>query len=703
MADTKMIGAQGGNQPIGQSQPLGNQELVDILPADLSVTGKSAQRQRLVFKGISSGEFRISSGKVYVLDTPETTVKKVRVSPKDVEKEVQRIEKLKYELANQPIPEITADFGSYLIHNFKKDVLEYAIKVLRGDSTVLSEARELEGFYNGRIILTNLVQDGHMCAEWAIEHAGLIMAGKLEKQAFGGKTKSEDYIDFIKTAARECWQALMGINEKERIRGFMSALTEPTYFVGHDIGPSLSASILANDDRGMVRGFGIEKGGVLSHLFIICGDNQRSAVVGAKGLFNRVQTGGDIIVDDHTGDIILNPNDDDKEYFRQKQLWYDGINTLLEDYKTTTAYTTGDDATRISFGANVELPHQAKVAAKAGADGIRLFRTEYLYHDLDPDAIVKDGFYEELYKTRVADYSQAIEDYEGNCSILEFKKSRFYIRVPDIKEDKPHHFIMPLLGKDGERLLKDGGIRLLLEARDRRTSQPELLITEMMAILAVSVNHPVSILLPMVNEARDMNEARECFEEAKRRLDKVGTSYSEDVKISAMFETRKSIENAAEIFYAGADTGSIGTNDLFQDLVGTNRDTTTHRSHPRVLKAIQSLSQHAKKAGKALTVCGEAAADPLLIEALIGSGIHRFSVGPPKLPIAKMLVTNTDMTTCEQIGANGTTTTGPEALETYVRLQSNAVRIVEENLARVMPKKFELRNFEPTKLEMVAV
>jgi len=674
---------------------------------------KSVYGQRVVVRGHPGGSFTIGEGTAYGVDTPELSVRKDRLPAEEaaIGGEVSRLAALRATM----VPEYGQSLKGLTGHthtlmnaslNALGSVFDLAEQVVRGDPALIQEAAELEKTAGER--LANIVTPkGHMCAEWAVEHASRLWKARMDKALAGAneymRSSADDIINVTTRIATDAWKRLMGSTEMEQVLAFIGTVDHPTVFVGEDIGPELAAHIIADAPRQHVQGFATEKGGVLGHLLIVGRDSCIPVCVEVPHLPKLVETGTPMILDDFTGDVVTNPTQADREYFGQKGEWYQGIITLLKPYRKQRAHTGGDTPTRIHFGANVEMPVQTQMAALVGADGVRLYRMEYFYHRPDIQEAIKQSDYEYIFDRRVEDLKVSIRLYEDNHTIDSFRKSRFYMRVPDFRIDKPHHAVLPLI-KGREDLLEQGGINLLLNAIDPKTREPELLITEIMAILAVSEKdmeeyhitdrHPMAVMLPMVNTAGDVRRTKEVMAVAQGRLDHMGTAHDPGTPLYTMFETMTSIDNADKIFAEGIYGGSIGSNDLIREITGT-RDTGGFRHHPEAYKLIRRLGQAADEADAKLTLCGEMASIRAAIETCIGSGVTRFSVGPASMLFMKRFVELTDPKTCRWFASQVDRFDSPGAFEDFVKQHSDARRKMDAEFEGVMPG-----GFKPVKLAL---
>ena len=353
-------------------------------------------------------------------------------------------------------------------------------------------------------------------------------------------------------------------------------------------------------DRAHLAGIVTERGGATGHAAILARALAIPAITGVAGAITAISPGVELLVDGGSGVVVVAPPPADAEHFSQRAQRYDQDQSFAIAEQTLVAQTL--DGAAIGLYANIGRASDAQDAADHRLDGVGLFRTEYLF--------LNEAEAPTFEKHRAA-YEDAARRLEGRPLV---------IRTLDLGGDKfprflhPHHELNPMLGVRGLRFSLTEG-RPLFE-------------TQVRAILAVAASHhEVRILLPMVLGAADFSAARSIIEKLARE-----EHLRKRPKIGAMIETPAAVLTIHDILEL-ADFASIGTNDLTQLILAADRDAfdvIEHHTvlHPAVLRAIKLVAEAGEKSGKAIAVCGEAAASPAVAGLLIGLGIRQLSMSP---------------------------------------------------------------------------
>ncbi|MBV8136258.1 MAG: phosphoenolpyruvate--protein phosphotransferase [Deltaproteobacteria bacterium] len=353
-------------------------------------------------------------------------------------------------------------------------------------------------------------------------------------------------------------------------------------------------------DRAHLAGIVTERGGATGHAAILARALAIPAITGVADATSVISPGAELLVDGGSGVVTVDPPTDEAERFSSKVQRYDQGQAAAEADEGLVAETL--DGATVGLYANIARGTEAQDAVDHRLDGVGLFRTEYLFLN-EPDA--------PSFEKHRAAYEDAARRLDGRPLV---------IRTLDLGGDKFPRFLdshreeNPMLGLRGLRFSLTEG-RTLFE-------------TQIQAILAVAASHrEVRILLPMVLGAADFGAARSIIEKLAR-----DEHLRERPKIGAMIETPAAVLTIHDILDV-ADFASIGTNDLTQFILAADRnafDVIEHHTvlHPAVLRAIKLVAEAGEKAGKAISVCGEAAANPAVAGLLIGLGIRQLSMSP---------------------------------------------------------------------------
>jgi len=376
---------------------------------------------------------------------------------------------------------------------------------------------------------------------------------------------------------------------------------EPLVVVAHDISPADMIRLRG----GRFSAFVTDLGGATSHTAIVARSMGLPAIVALGNARMLVRDGDTLIVDGETGALVVNPPPAVLDEYRARRRAYARERAELELLRDEPAVTL--DGIAITLNANIELPDEAPLARDSGAQGIGLFRSEFLF----------------MGREQLPDEE---EQYQAYSSVVKVMAGRpVTIRTLDAGADK---------ALDGEATvatnpaLGQRAIRYCL-------ARPEMFRTQLRAILRASAHGPVKLLLPMVAHLHEVHAARAALELARAELDTRGQAYARDIPLGAMVEV-PAIAIAIEPFAEALDFLSIGTNDLIQYTLAIDRGDHDVSSlydplHPAVLRLIAHTINAGARAGKPVAVCGEMAGDARLTRLLLGLGLTEFSMHPQQL------------------------------------------------------------------------
>ncbi len=397
-------------------------------------------------------------------------------------------------------------------------------------------------------------------------------------------------------------------------------LTEPAIIVCDDLSPSS----LAGADRKMILGFATDVGSKTSHTAIIGRSLQIPGIVGLQNASKQVETGQHALIDGYNGLLIINPTD--QTLFEYGQLVRRQVNLQekLRDIKDKAAVTL--DGARTILSANVEQPSDTEVVKECGAEGVGLFRTEYLF--INRQVLPTE---EEQYQA----YRQVAAALKPNPVV---------IRTLDLGGDKfLTHLQVP---QEMNPFLGWRAIRFCLQERD-------IFREQLRAILRASVEGNVKLMYPMISCLTELEQANGILEEYKNELRAEKIPFDETIEVGIMVE----IPSAALI----ADTlakrvkfFSIGTNDLIQYSLAVDRlnEKIAHLyepTHPAIIQLIKMVVDAAHRNGIWAGVCGEMAGDPELVPLLIGLGVDELSAAPAVVPQVKFLIRRLKLTEAKKL------------------------------------------------------
>ena len=390
--------------------------------------------------------------------------------------------------------------------------------------------------------------------------------------------------------------------------GGLETLSEPSVVLARNLAPSDTARI----PRGMALGFVIAEGSRTSHVSIMARSFGIPAVVGVGVALEDVLGAGTVALDGAEGYAIADPDDDAIAGFEQKQKDLDAEAAVLDEYKHAEARTS--DGTRIEVSANIGSAEEAEEVLGWGAEGVGLFRTEFLF-------------------MKRSDLPSEEEQYEAYRKVAEaFGEKPVIIRTMDVGGDKD----LPGVDQPEEEnpFLGWRGIRMCLDV-------PELFKPQLRAILRAAPYGKLRIMFPMVVDNVELRAAKQILDECREELESEGKEAGE-VEVGVMVETPAAAVRAVDIA-PEVSFFSIGTNDLVQYTLAADRGNERltrlqSADHPAVLDLIGKTCEAAKEAGIWVGVCGESAGEPDMIPKLVGLGVTELSMSAPSIPRAKKIV-----------------------------------------------------------------
>jgi phosphotransferase system enzyme I (PtsI) len=378
----------------------------------------------------------------------------------------------------------------------------------------------------------------------------------------------------------------------------LSNLPAGTVLVTRELTPSMTVGLQKENVAAIITA----SGGKTSHSAILARALQVPAVLSVTKVLEVVRDGDGLIVDGGEGIAILNPDERTRSEYLTRQKDYQARIASLEVYRSRP--TADADGKRYQLFANIGSAAEAEVAAASGAEGIGLFRTEFLFMD----------------RTSLPDEMVQYEAYRAVSQTMAGKE--VIIRTLDVGGDKAIEYLG--MEKEENPFLGHRAIRYCLD-------RPDLYKVQLRALLrAGAEEHNIKIMLPLVTSVDEVRAARELLEQCKQELSEAGLPYDKDIALGVMIET-PAAALTADLLARESDFFSIGTNDLTQYTMAVDRGNAQVASlytpfQPAVLRSIRSVITAAKEAGIPVGMCGEAAADPGLIPLLMAWGLDEFSV-----------------------------------------------------------------------------
>ena len=472
------------------------------------------------------------------------------------------------------------------IERMKQSVGEEAAAIM-GAHIEFAEDEGIKDMVNGSI-------DSGMCAEQAVSEAYDMyfnMFSNMDDELF--RERAADVAD-VKTGL------LADLLGKQVVD--LSSLPENSIVVVEELTPSMTADI----DKENVAGIVTETGGRTSHSAIIARALEIPAVLSVADATKNIKSGEMVIVDGTLGKVINNPEDDVLEAYRAKAKSYAEEKAALEAYRGKETVT--GDGEKVLLVANIGNPDDANVAAEHDAEGVGLFRSEFLFMDAKELPTEDEQF---------AAYQKVA---------LRMKDEPVIIRTLDVGGDKEIPYLN--LKKEENPFMGFRAVRYCL-------NNPEQYKVQLTALLRASAFGDVKIMLPLVTTLDEVRQAKALVEECKKDLDERGVAYNKDIEVGTMIET-PAASLIADDLAEECDFFSIGTNDLIGYTMcadrGNDRVSYLYTVYqPAVLRSLKRIIESGREKGIMVGMCGEAAADPLLIPVLLSFGLNEFSVSAPSI------------------------------------------------------------------------
>ncbi len=421
--------------------------------------------------------------------------------------------------------------------------------------------------------------------------------------------------DDIRDIKNGVLKILIGANDTD-----LATLPPKTVIVSYDITPSMTASMNKENVAAIVT----ETGGKTSHSAILARSLGIPAVLSIKNVLSSVKNGDTIIADGSAGTVIINPKENELQKYNKLKTDFENEKNRLAGYKNLP--TRSADGTEFELLCNIGTPDDIKLVLNSGGEGVGLFRTEFLF----------------LQKQKPPTEEEQFSIYKSTLNSLGGKP--LVLRTLDVGGDKDIPYLN--LKKEDNPFLGLRGIRLCLKRQ-------KLFKTQLRALLRASAFGDLRIMLPLITSFDELTESKRIIKEIMDELDSEGISYNKSIKTGVMIET-PAAATESDILAREADFFSIGTNDLTQYTTASDRGESSVSElcstySPAVLRLIKYTIKCANEEKIPVCMCGEAAADELLIPLFISFGLDEFSVSPASVTKTREIISRYTKKDCDLI------------------------------------------------------
>jgi phosphotransferase system enzyme I (PtsI) len=484
--------------------------------------------------------------------------------------------------------------------------------------------------------IVQLIEEKNFTPEYATSRVLRRYAQIFEAAGPATAEKISDIFDVERRILRH----LLG-EQREEIKH----LTSPVIVLAHDLTPSETAGL----DPKLVRAFATEEGGRTSHTAILAGALEIPAVVGIGRFLTEVSGGDTVVIDGNNGVVICNPDEKTLDEYTNTEKEFHHFEESLSSLRDLPAVTL--DGERVSLVANIEFPTEVEHCLQRGAEGVGLYRTEFLYlNSSEPPT-------EEAHFTA---YRHVVNTMQGRPVV---------IRTLDLGADK---LAENLQTDERERnpFLGLRSIRLCLRHLD-------IFKTQLRAILRASALGPVSIMFPLVTTLLELRQARMVVANVMEDLEDERIPFNRDIKVGIMIEVPAAVI-LADHFGRESDFFSLGTNDLIQYTLAVDRNNQNvanlfSAADPAVLRLLRMVVKAAKRYDLPLSACGEMSADPIFTLLLVGMGIRSLSVTPYSLPEIKKVIRSIKMSDATKVARKVMTIDNARDAANYLRGEARKI------------------------------
>jgi phosphoenolpyruvate-protein phosphotransferase (PTS system enzyme I) len=539
------------------------------------------QKEEIIFYGLPASP-GVSHGPAFRFLHSNVEVLQYQVEESDHESEIERFKEA-LKLTQSQIRQIREDVA--------KNLSEKEASIFDAHLLVLEDKALIDDVVNE---IQNSGDNVEQCVD-RVTRKYMDFFNKLEDEYL--RERSSDLKDISKRLLRN----LVGATAAGT-----AFLDEPKVLVSEDLSPSDTASL----DRSKILGIATDTGGMTSHAVIMARASSVPAVVGLRGLTERIKEGDSLLIDGFDGVAIINPKETTLFRYGKVNVRRKKIENLLVEESKLPAQTK--DLQAINLLANADSQEEVELGIQNDCQGIGLFRTESIF----------------LRKNQIPSEDEQYIEY---AKIVDAAQGRFVtIRTLDIGGDK----VLSGVSHADEQnpFMGFRAIRYCLR-------NPDVFLDQLRAILRASAHGPIWLMFPMISGIGEVIRAKEFLNTAKKQLTENGVIFDQDIKVGCMIETPSAVM-IADMLADEVDFFSVGTNDLVQYLLAVDRVNNQiaylyEPHHPAVIRSLKAIFDAGKKKNIPVSVCGEIAGDPHFLPLLLGLGVGSISASSPLLPELK--------------------------------------------------------------------
>ncbi len=571
--------------------------------------------------GVSPG---IAIGRAIIIERREASIFRVPIRDEEVGPEVNRF--------------------MQSLEKTRDELLELKLKVSRsmGDeyASIFEAHAMIVGDPSFADKVVQKIESEQVNAEWALAEVQEELQARF--MSFDDEYLRERVAD-VKDVADRLQTNLQGIAHHD-----LSEIAHDVIILADDLTPSDTIHF----NRRPIVGFATEAGGRTSHTSIIAKSLFMPAVIGVPRLIKIIDNDEMLIVDGYEGTIVVNPTQAMISEYQSRVLRHEESERRLLENRAQPAITK--DSHQISLQANIELVEELKDAIRFGAEGIGLYRSEFLYISKSPVLPTEEEHFQ-LYRN----LAETLAPQPVVIRTFDLGGKKLAREVIGSKEDNP--------------VLGLRGLRLCMKHR-------EMFKTQLRAILRASAFGNIRVMFPLVSGVQELRQVKTLVREIRAELDEAKIEHNRDLMIGIMVEV-PSAALIADILAAEADFFAIGTNDLIQYSLAIDRSNENvgylyEPLHPAILRLVKGVIEAGKRAGIPVSLCGEMASDPIYAIVLLGLGLEIFSMNPSSIPVIKNIIRAVRYRDCRRIADLALQKRTAQEIEEFV-IESVATRFPE--------------------------